>query len=82
MGFENDDAEFHYKVYYNDYGFSVGRRMHTVDTLKNVAVGEGHILGYSGVIINFVEQLSGSLPPLIYGDRNQTRDFTLLMLFC
>ncbi len=37
--------------------------------------GEGQSLGYAGVITKFVERLSASLPPVIYGNGDQTRDF-------
>jgi UDP-glucose 4-epimerase len=37
--------------------------------------GEGQSSEYAGVITKFAERLSASLPPLIYGDGNQTRDF-------
>jgi UDP-glucose 4-epimerase len=37
--------------------------------------GEGPSFGYPGVITKFGERLSASLPPVIYGNGNQTRDF-------
>jgi len=37
--------------------------------------GEGQSSGYAGVITKFAERLSASLPPVIYGDGNQIRDF-------
>jgi UDP-glucose 4-epimerase len=37
--------------------------------------GEGQSLGYAGVITKFAERLSASLPPVIYGNGDQTRDF-------
>jgi len=37
--------------------------------------GEGQSFGYAGVITKFAERLSANLPPVIYGDGNQTRDF-------
>ena len=36
------------------------------------------VFGYPGVITNFAERLSASLPPVIYGNGNQTRDFILV----
>ena len=40
--------------------------------------GEGQSFGYAGVITKFAERLSASLPPVIYGDGNQTRDFVFV----
>jgi UDP-glucose 4-epimerase len=37
--------------------------------------GEGQSFGYAGVITKFGERLSASLPPVIYGNGDQTRDF-------
>jgi len=37
--------------------------------------GEGQSSGYAGVITKFAERLSASLPPVIYGNGDQTRDF-------
>jgi UDP-glucose 4-epimerase len=37
--------------------------------------GKGQTLEYAGVITKFAERLSQRLPPVIYGDGNQTRDF-------
>jgi len=37
--------------------------------------GEGQSFGYAGVITMFAERLSARLPPIIYGNGNQTRDF-------
>ncbi len=37
--------------------------------------GEGQSSGYAGVITKFGERLSASLPPVIYGNGDQTRDF-------
>jgi UDP-glucose 4-epimerase len=37
--------------------------------------GKGQTLEYAGVITKFAERLSKRLPPIIYGDGNQTRDF-------
>jgi UDP-glucose 4-epimerase len=37
--------------------------------------GKGQTLEYAGVITRFAERLSKRLPPIIYGDGNQTRDF-------
>lgn len=37
--------------------------------------GKGQTLEYAGVITKFAERLSKKLPPIIYGDGNQTRDF-------
>jgi UDP-glucose 4-epimerase len=37
--------------------------------------GEGQSFGYAGVITKFAERLSASLPPVIYGNGSQTRDF-------
>ena len=37
--------------------------------------GEGQSLEYAGVITNFLEKISKGLPPIIYGDGKQTRDF-------
>jgi UDP-glucose 4-epimerase len=37
--------------------------------------GEGQSKEYAGVITNFADRLSAGLPPVIYGDGNQTRDF-------
>ena len=37
--------------------------------------GEGQSFGYAGVITRFAEQLSANLPPVIYGNGDQTRDF-------
>ena len=37
--------------------------------------GEGQSFGYAGVITKFAERLSAGLPPVIYGNGNQTRDF-------
>lgn len=37
--------------------------------------GKGQISQYAGVITRFVKRLSDQLPPIIYGDGNQTRDF-------
>jgi UDP-glucose 4-epimerase len=40
--------------------------------------GEGQSSGYAGVITKFAERLSAGLPPVIYGDGNQTRDFVFV----
>jgi UDP-glucose 4-epimerase len=37
--------------------------------------GEGQSKEYAGVITNFADRLSAGLPPVIYGDGSQTRDF-------
>ncbi len=37
--------------------------------------GEGQSAAYAGVITKFAERLSANLPPVIYGDGMQTRDF-------
>jgi UDP-glucose 4-epimerase len=37
--------------------------------------GEGQNKEYAGVITNFADRLSARLPPVIYGDGSQTRDF-------
>jgi len=37
--------------------------------------GEGQSIDYAGVITAFIERLSKRLPPIIYGDGTQTRDF-------
>jgi UDP-glucose 4-epimerase len=37
--------------------------------------GEGQNKEYAGVITNFADRLSAGLPPVIYGDGRQTRDF-------
>ena len=37
--------------------------------------GEGQSSEYAGVITKFAERLSASLPPVLYGDGNQIRDF-------
>jgi UDP-glucose 4-epimerase len=37
--------------------------------------GEGQSKEYAGVITNFADRLSTGLPPVIYGDGRQTRDF-------
>ena len=37
--------------------------------------GEGQSKEYAGVITNFIDRLSAGLPPVIYGDGRQTRDF-------
>jgi UDP-glucose 4-epimerase len=37
--------------------------------------GEGQSKEYTGVITKFADRLSGGLPPVIYGDGRQTRDF-------
>ena len=37
--------------------------------------GEGQNSRYAGVITKFAERLSKGLPPIIYGDGKQTRDF-------
>jgi len=40
--------------------------------------GEGQSFGYAGVITKFGERLSASLPPVIYGNGDQTRDFVFV----
>jgi UDP-glucose 4-epimerase len=37
--------------------------------------GQGQVSQYAGVITSFMERLSKGLPPIIYGDGKQTRDF-------
>jgi len=37
--------------------------------------GQGQVSQYAGVITSFMERLSKGLPPIIYGDGQQTRDF-------
>ena len=37
--------------------------------------GEGQSIGYAGVITKFLDRISNGLPPIIYGDGKQTRDF-------
>jgi UDP-glucose 4-epimerase len=40
--------------------------------------GEGQSQAYAGVITKFAERLSAGLPPVIYGDGLQTRDFVFV----
>jgi nucleoside-diphosphate-sugar epimerase len=40
--------------------------------------GEGQSSEYAGVISRFADRLSANLPPVIYGDGNQTRDFIFI----
>jgi UDP-glucose 4-epimerase len=40
--------------------------------------GEGQSIEYAGVITKFAERLSVRLPPVVYGDGNQTRDFIFI----
>nr|MDP9288899.1 NAD-dependent epimerase/dehydratase family protein [Thermoproteota archaeon] len=40
--------------------------------------GEGQSFGYAGVITKFAERLSARLPPIIYGNGDQTRDFIFI----
>lgn len=40
--------------------------------------GRGQTSEYAGVITRFAERLSRSLPPIIYGDGTQTRDFVFV----
>jgi UDP-glucose 4-epimerase len=40
--------------------------------------GEGQNLEYAGVITKFTDRLAKGLPPVIYGDGNQTRDFIFI----
>lgn len=40
--------------------------------------GEGQSAAYAGVITKFAERLSAGLPPVIYGDGLQTRDFVFV----
>lgn len=37
--------------------------------------GEGQSIEYAGVITKFLDRISKGLPPIIYGDGKQTRDF-------
>jgi UDP-glucose 4-epimerase len=37
--------------------------------------GEGQSIEYAGVITKFLDRISNGLPPIIYGDGKQTRDF-------
>jgi UDP-glucose 4-epimerase len=41
--------------------------------------GEGQSKEYAGVITSFVDRLSAGLPPVIYGDGNQVRDFICIV---
>jgi UDP-glucose 4-epimerase len=43
-----------------------------------IVFGERQCLGYAGVISKFAKRVSGSLPPAIYSDGNQTRDFIIV----
>ena len=40
--------------------------------------GQGQVSQYAGVITSFMERLSKGLPPIIYGDGKQTRDFVFV----
>lgn len=40
--------------------------------------GEGKSPAYSGVIASIIARLANRLPPIIYGDGNQTRDFVFI----
>jgi UDP-glucose 4-epimerase len=70
------------------YGLSKGIGETLVSTYRNLkklqhtislrffnVYGEGQTLEYAGVIPKFAERLSKGLPPIIYGDGKQTRDF-------
>ncbi|PWU81584.1 MAG: hypothetical protein DLM72_06250 [Candidatus Nitrosopolaris wilkensis] len=49
------------------------RKIQNAVSIRIVNVfGEG---GYAGVITKFAERLLAGLPPVIYGNGNQTRDF-------
>jgi UDP-glucose 4-epimerase len=41
--------------------------------------GEGQSSDYAGVITAFIDRLSRRLPPIIYGDGTQTRDFVYVL---
>jgi UDP-glucose 4-epimerase len=55
------------------------RNTRKVENAKSLRIfnvfGEGANSKYGGVIARFTELLSANLPPVIYGDGNQTRDF-------
>lgn len=54
---------------------SVGKIENAVSLRIFNVYGEGQSPDYAGVITAFIERLSKGLPPIIYGDGTQTRDF-------
>jgi UDP-glucose 4-epimerase len=54
---------------------NTGKIQNTVSVRMFNVFGEGESFGYAGVITKFAERLSANLPPVVYGDGNQTRDF-------
>lgn len=63
-------------------GESLVNSFKNCDKIKNAIIlrffnvyGEGQSKEYAGVITNFADRLSAGLPPVIYGDGSQTRDF-------
>ena len=58
----------------SSYG-SAGKIENAVSLRIFNVYGEGQSPDYAGVITAFIERLSKGLPPIIYGDGTQTRDF-------
>jgi len=58
----------------SSYG-NAGKIENTVSLRIFNVYGEGQSPDYAGVITAFIERLSKGLPPIIYGDGTQTRDF-------
>jgi UDP-glucose 4-epimerase len=54
---------------------NAGKIQNSVSLRMFNVFGEGQSSEYAGVISRFAERLSANLPPVLYGDGNQTRDF-------
>src|SRR5205085_7280537 len=56
--------------------FGNSQKIRNAATLRFFNVyGKGQSAEYAGVITKFIERLSSGLPPIIFGDGTQTRDF-------
>jgi len=65
------------KLYYRMYGLE-----YIILRLFNVYGPRQFLNPYSGVITKFIDRVSKGLPPIIYGDGTQTRDFIHVLDVC
>ncbi len=65
------------KLYYRMYGLE-----YVILRLFNVYGPRQFLNPYSGVITKFIDRVSKGLPPVIYGDGTQTRDFIHVLDVC
>lgn len=68
-------AREHYaESFSNQYGMQLaGMRLFSV--YQGYGGNEAHKRGYANVIAQFADDIAGGIPPVVYGDGSQTRDF-------